>query len=137
MKNKAIDLGNRIKRIPSGIITERRQSRRKNVESGVVALTSLDEPIKIGNIIDINEHGLSFMVDADCHLAVGNQVQMDILIIDENIFLEKITASIIVKESLQKFPLIKWHCWGNRIGVRFHPLAGFQERQLRKFISSV
>lgn len=40
--------------------TERRQSDRKSVRSGIVAILQSDRPIEIGNLIDISGNGCAF-----------------------------------------------------------------------------
>ncbi|MBC8179795.1 PilZ domain-containing protein [candidate division KSB1 bacterium] len=113
--------------------TERRKSKRKNVKSGLVALLHPDRPIKVGRILDINCNGISFIVDND----QGNSdskdpVSMDIFLINENIFLQHITTSVISNTIWQDDPQLNKYNTARRYGVKFEELETTQERQLRK-----
>ena len=113
--------------------TERRQSERKNVKSGIVALLQADRPIEIGNVIDISHNGLSFIIDTnDYNSDIKDPVKMDILLVNENIFLEHVTTSVISERIWQDDPQLNKYHAVSRYGVKFEKLESSQERQLRK-----
>ena len=113
--------------------TERRQSKRKNVKSGIVVLLQPDRPIEIGKVIDISHNGLSFIIDTnDCNSDWKDPVKMDILLVNENIFLEHVTTSVISERIWQDDPQLNKYHAVSRYGVKFEKLESSQERQLRK-----
>ena len=112
---------------------ERRSQSRTNVKSGIVALVQPNSAVEIGNIIDLSEGGLSFFSN-ECHLRTEQTLNMDILVIDENIFLEGIKSEVVSDTVSEDFPGSKYHQKANRYGVRFENLQSFQMRQLKKLI---
>jgi hypothetical protein len=113
--------------------TERRQSERKGVKSGIVALLQSDKSVEIGNVIDISHSGISFFIDTDaCSIDIKNPVKMDILLINENIFLEHVSTSIISERIWQDDPQLNKHHTVFRFGVKFKQLESSQERHLKK-----
>ena len=113
--------------------TERRQNERKKVKSGIVALLQPDRPVEIGNVIDISHNGLSFFIDNDtCNSDIKDPVKMDILLSNENIFLEHVTTSVISDTIWQDDPQLNKYHTVIRYGVKFEKLELSQERQLRK-----
>jgi len=113
---------------------ERRQSKRTNVKSGIIALLQPNRPIEIGNVIDISHNGLSFIIDNDkCTNDFKDPVKMDILLINENIFLEHVTTSVISGTICQDdTELNKDHVARRRYGVKFEKLESSKEKQLKK-----
>ena len=112
--------------------TQRRQSKRKNVKSGIIALLQPGRPIEIGSVIDISPNGLSFIIANDkCNSDIKNPVKMDIFLISENIFLEHVTTSVVSERIWQDDPLNKYHTV-IRHGVKFEKLDSSQERQLKE-----
>jgi hypothetical protein len=112
--------------------TERRQSIRKNVKSGIIALLQPDRPIEIGNVIDISHSGLSFTIDKDkCNSDIKYPMKMDIFLMNENIFLEHVTTSVISEKIWKNDSINKYHT-ACRYGVKFEQLDSSKERQLRK-----
>ncbi len=112
--------------------TERRQSKRKNVKSGIIAIFQPDRPIKIGNVIDISHNGLSFTIDNNKYNSdIKDPVKMDIFLSKENIFLEHVNTSVISERIWQDDPLNKYHTV-IRHGVKFEKLDSSQERQLKE-----
>lgn len=112
---------------------ERRRGTRKNVKSGVVALMQPNNSVEIGNIIDVSEGGLSFF-STDCHVRMKQSLNMDILVIDKNIFLEGIKSELVSDTVTEDFPGSRNHQTINRYGVKFENLQGFQLRQLKQII---
>jgi hypothetical protein len=112
---------------------ERRSSTRKNVKSGIVALMQPNNSVEIGNIIDVSEGGLSFFSN-ECHLCLAQSLNMDILVIDENIFLEGIKSEVVSDTVTEDFPGSRNQQIINRYGVKFENLQNFQARQLKKLI---
>ena len=113
--------------------TERRQSKRKNVKSGIIALLQPDRPIEIGNVIDISHNGLSFTIDNDkCNSDIKKPVKMDIFLINENIFLKHVTTSVVSEKIWQDDPQLNKYHAKSRYGVKFEKLESSKERQLRK-----
>lgn len=112
---------------------ERRQTKRKKVKSGIIALVSPDRPVEIGNVVDISQKGLSFIISADnCHCNMKDPVKMDILLINENIFLEHVPTSVITDTICQDDPRLNKYQTTVRYGVKFDKLEPSQERHLRK-----
>lgn len=112
---------------------ERRQSKRKNVKSGIIALFQPDRPIAIGNVIDISPNGLSFTIDNDKYNSdIKDPVQLDILLSKESIFLEHVTTSAVSERIWQDDPQINKYHTVSRYGVKFEELEPSQERQLRE-----
>jgi hypothetical protein len=113
--------------------TERRHSERKAITSGIVALFQADRSIEIGKVIDINQKGLSFLIENEkCTSGIRDLVTMDILLINENIFLEHVITSISSKGiCLNDQRIDRCHAV-SRYGVKFENLESAQERQLRK-----
>lgn len=112
--------------------TERRERKRKKVKSGIVALLQPDRPIEIGNVVDISNNGLSFITANDIYLSdIKYPMKMDILLANENIFLEHVNISVISERIWQDDPLNKYHTV-IRHGVKFEKLDSSQEGQLRK-----
>jgi hypothetical protein len=112
---------------------ERRRGTRKNVKSGIVALMQPNNSVEIGNIIDVSEGGLSFF-STDCHVRMKQSLNMDILVIDKNIFLEGIKSELVSDTVTEDFPGSRNHQIINRYGVKFDNLQNFQLRQLKKII---
>jgi hypothetical protein len=112
---------------------ERRSGSRKHVKSGIVALLQRNSPIEIGKIIDISEGGLSFF-STDCHVRMKQNLDMDILVIGENIFLEGIKSEIVSDTETEDFPGSRNHLIINRYGVRFEGLQNYQLRQIKKLL---
>jgi hypothetical protein len=112
---------------------ERRRGQRKNVKSGIVALMQADNAVEIGSIIDVSEGGLSFFSN-ECHLRTEQSLNLDILVIDENIFLEGIKTEVVSDTVTDDFPGSRNHLITNRYGVKFENLQNFQLRQLKKLI---
>ena len=109
--------------------TERRQSKRKNVKSGLIALLQPDRPIEIGNVIDISPSGLSFFIDNDkLNIDIKDPVKMDILLSNENIFLEHVTTSVISDTIWQDDPQLNKYHTVIRYGVKFENLESSLER---------
>ncbi len=112
-------------------ITEKRHSSRKIVESGIAVLLHPDIPIEIARVIDISPDGLSFSC-VDCHLKMKEYIKMDILLINEDLFLDKITSSVVsdtpCDNSLGGDNLQKQF----RYGVKFRELQPHQRHQLNK-----
>lgn len=112
---------------------ERRRGARKNVKSGIVALMQPNNSIEIGNIIDVSEGGLSFFSN-ESHLCMEQSLNMDILVIEENIFLEGIRSEVVSDTVTEDFPGNRNPQIANRYGVKFENLQNFQIRQLKKLI---
>ena len=112
---------------------ERRQGARKNVKSGIVALLQPNNTVEIGNIIDVSEGGLSFFSN-DGRFYENQSVNLDILVIDENVFLEGIKSEVVSDTVTEDFPGSRNHTIANRYGVKFENLQSFQLRQLKKLI---
>jgi len=116
--------------------TERRQNKRKEVKSGIIALLQPDRPIQIGNIIDINHNGLSFIIDSDkCNSDIKDPVKMDIFLINENIFLEHVITSVVSEKIWPHDPINKYNT-ACRYGVKFEKLESSKERQLKKLTAA-
>lgn len=112
---------------------ERRRGARKYIKSGVVALLQSNSKVEMGNIIDISEGGLSFF-STDCHVGMKQNLDMDILVIDENIFLEGIKSEVVSDTVTEDFPGSRNHIITNRYGVRFEGLQNYQLRQIKKLL---
>lgn len=112
---------------------ERRRGARKNVKSGVVALLQSNNSVEIGNIIEVSEGGLSFF-STDCHVRMKQSLDMDILVIDENVFLEGIKSEVVSDTATEDFPGNRNHQIINRYGVRFEGLQNYQLRQIKKLL---
>lgn len=113
--------------------TERRQSKRKSVKSGIIALLQPDRPIEIGNVIDISHNGLSFTIENDKYNSdIKKPVKMDILLMNENIFLEHVTTSVVSERIWQDDPQLNKYHTASRFGVKFVNLESSQEEKLRE-----
>ncbi|MCK5192474.1 MAG: PilZ domain-containing protein [Desulfobulbaceae bacterium] len=113
--------------------TERRQSIRKNVKSGIIALLQPGRPIEIGNVIDISHNGLSFTIDNDKYNSdIKKPVKMDIFLMNENIFLEHVTTSVVSERIWQDDPQLNKYQAASRYGVKFVNLESSQEGKLRE-----
>ncbi|MBC8318785.1 MAG: PilZ domain-containing protein [Desulfobulbaceae bacterium] len=118
--------------------TERRHSKRQTVKSGIVALLQPDRSVEIGNIIDFNHNGLSFIIESDkCTSAIKDAMLLDILLINENIFLEHVTTSISSKRIYLNDPRLNRYHAVSRYGVKFENIESAQERQLRKLAKEI
>jgi hypothetical protein len=85
---------------------QQRQSKRKQVKPGVVAIFPPDRPIEFGNILDISRNGLSFITNNTHFRDSKNPVKMDMLLINENIFQEHVNTAVI-SEKIWADPLNK------------------------------
>lgn len=113
---------------------ERRTGARKNVKSGVVALMQPHNSVEIGNIIDVSEGGLSFFISNGCDIRMKQSLNIDILVIDENVFLEGVKSEVVSDTVTEAFPGYRNHQITNRYGVKFENLQNFQVQQLKKLI---
>lgn len=111
---------------------DRRQCIRKIVRSGIVALQEPNKPIEIANVIDICPDGLSFIVSDESNIDTNKQINMDILLINENIFLESVSSAVISDIVIEHSPVENKNLQLKRLGVQFDSLDQSQVRQLKK-----
>ena len=114
-------------------IKERRQGVRKSVRSGIVALQDPNRPIEIGNVIDISPDGLSCILPKEVSIDKSSHVKMDILLINDNIFLEGVSTEVISDHVVSPSPMEQNNqVVLKRLGVKFNELEPSQARQLNR-----
>lgn len=110
---------------------ERRKNKRQKVKTGITGLLTPDIP-QIGKIIDISVDGLSFIC-RECDLPVNSTVEMDILIMDKDLFFANVPCLIVSKnvyDDVINFGATRMH----RCGVKFNPLKANERLQLNSLI---
>jgi hypothetical protein len=113
--------------------TERRQSERKQMKSGIVALLQSDSLIEIGKVIDVSCDGLSFYInDGKLNKDIKNPLQMDMLLTNENVFLEHVKISVVSNTMWKDDPQISKYQTIIRYGVKFEDLESSQKIKLKK-----
>jgi len=106
---------------------ERRKNKRKKVKTGIAGLLMPDIP-QVGKIIDISVDGLSF-VCREFDLPINSTVEMDILIMDEDLFFANVPCIIVAKDvydDVINFGSARM----KRCGVKFNPLKANERLQL-------
>lgn len=106
---------------------ERRAFERKRITRGVAAVIKA-EKLLIGSIRDISVGGIAFV----CRKSTtkpGDCLDLNLLLINENVFFRKISCTIITND-VNKYPAFP--CFGEtrRFGARFN---GLQPEYIAKF----
>ncbi|MEW6288562.1 MAG: PilZ domain-containing protein [Thermodesulfobacteriota bacterium] len=107
--------------------TERRKNKRLKVKTGIAGLLTPDI-LKIGKIIDISVDGLSFIC-RECDLPINSPVEMDILIMDKDLFFANVPCVIVAKnvyDDMVNFGSTRM----KRCGVKFNSLKITERLQL-------
>ncbi|MBI5559239.1 MAG: PilZ domain-containing protein [Deltaproteobacteria bacterium] len=74
---------------------ERRKNKRKKITSGIAALL-LPDKSQVVTIDDVSPDGLSFICP-ECDLSVDGSVEMDVLIMDSDVFFPNVSCVVISK----------------------------------------
>lgn len=108
---------------------ERRQDTRFRIKDNIfVAIVG-----RVGSLLDISAHGLSFAVDADEHFATGKTLHLDIFGEDNSFSMKDIpfqVASEVMVNPSSPFTIVI----RRRYGVKFGDLSDTQKSQLEYFI---
>lgn len=107
--------------------SERRKNKRLKVKTGIAGLLTPDIP-QIGKIIDISVDGLSFIC-RECDLPINSPVEMDILIMDKDLFFANVPCVIVAKnvyDDMANFGSTHM----KRCGVKFNSLKVTERLQL-------
>ncbi|MCK9297239.1 MAG: PilZ domain-containing protein [Desulfobulbaceae bacterium] len=111
--------------------SERRKNKRQQVKKGIAGLLTPDIP-QVGKILDISAGGLSF-VCRECDLPINSPVEMDILIMDKDLFFPNVSCIIVAKSVYDEVnncgPMAMKRC-----GVKFNPLKAHQRLKLNSLI---
>ncbi|MEW6519576.1 MAG: PilZ domain-containing protein [Thermodesulfobacteriota bacterium] len=112
--------------------SERRKNNRLKVKKGITGLLTPDIP-QVGKIIDISVDGLSF-VCRECDLPVNSPVDMDILIMDKDLFFPNVSGIIVAKSVVYDEVINCGPMPMKRCGVKFKPLKANQRLKLNSLI---
>jgi hypothetical protein len=111
----------------SMVNSERRKNKRLKVKTGIAGLLTPDIP-QIGKIVDISVDGLSFTC-RECDLPINSPVEMDILIMDKDLFFANVPCVIVAKnvhDDMANFGSTRM----KRCGVKFNSLKVTERLQL-------
>ena len=109
---------------------ERRKHHRQNIRSGIIALIQ-DEEAHVAKIQDISENGLSFFYNGPTE-TFNNIEEVDILLMDGDIFWSHVPCSIIASQEYEAEPELKAIQNIHRCSVRFASLKQSQLQDLKK-----
>jgi hypothetical protein len=111
---------------------ERRKNKRQEVKTGITGLLTPEIP-QIGKIIDISVDGLSFIC-RECDLPINGTVEMDILIMDKDLFFPNVPC-IIVSKNVYDDVINFGPTTMKRCGVKFNSLKAKDRLQLNSLFS--
>ena len=112
--------------------SERRKNQRRKVKKGIAGLLTPDIP-QVGKILDISAGGLSF-VCRECDLPINSPVEMDILIMDKDLFFPNVSCVIVAKSVYYDEVINCGPIRMKRCGVKFNPLKAHQRLKLNSLI---
>jgi len=114
------------------VTSERRKNKRQQVKKGIAGLLTPDIP-QVGKILDISADGLSF-VCRECDLPINSPVEMDILIMDKDLFFPNVSCVIVAKSVYYDEVINCGPIRMKRCGVKFNPLKAHQRLKLNSLI---